>query len=42
MERVEAGLNGLDLTKWSGAAASGLEVIKRIATSLVGLSRSPS
>ncbi len=37
VERVQAATNGLDLTKWSGAAASGLEVIKRIATSLVGV-----
>ena len=37
VERVEAATNGLDLTKWSGAAASGLSVIKRIATSLVGV-----
>ena len=37
VERVQAATNGLDLTKWSGAAASGLGVIKRIATSLVGV-----
>jgi predicted PurR-regulated permease PerM len=37
VERVQAATNGLDLTKWSGAAASGLDVIKRIATSLVGV-----
>jgi predicted PurR-regulated permease PerM len=37
VERVEAATNGLDLSKWSGAAASGLGVIKRIATSLVGV-----
>jgi len=37
VERVQAATYGLDLTKWSGAAASGLGVIKRIATSLVGV-----
>jgi predicted PurR-regulated permease PerM len=37
VERVQAATYGLDLTKWSGAAASGLDVIKRIATSLVGI-----
>jgi predicted PurR-regulated permease PerM len=37
VERIQAATNGLDLTKWSGAAASGLAVIERIATSLVGV-----
>jgi predicted PurR-regulated permease PerM len=37
VERVQAATNGLDLTKWSGAAASGLDVIRRVATSLVGV-----
>jgi predicted PurR-regulated permease PerM len=37
VERVQAATNGVDLAKWSGAAASGLDVIKRIATSLVGV-----
>ena len=37
VERVQAAANDLDLTRWSGAAASGLTVIRRIATSLVGV-----
>ena len=36
VERVQEATNDLDLTRWSGAAASGLGVIRRIATSLVG------
>ena len=37
VERVQAAASDLDLTRWSGAAASGFTVIRRIATSLVGV-----
>ena len=36
VERVQEAASDLDLTRWSGAAASGFTVIRRIATSLVG------
>jgi predicted PurR-regulated permease PerM len=37
VERVQAAANDLDLTRWSGAAASGLSVVRSIASSLVGV-----